>query len=283
MGDWFVRYFSKTQISLLVYDIRSEPSRRRNNIKVCKSLEECVVPSDIIIICVPLDVTQAMIEKCVPLMHNGATLIEIASIKSATYRSLKRANRRINMLSIHPMFGPGAVRLSTQKILMIPVKNKRRELNILRMLFSNTKIIIVNDWKLHDKYMSTLLSLAYYINLIFAQCLTDQNVPILKSLSGSSFAIQSLLSGSMLTDEPGMITSLFTENPFAIDIIKKYNRHATALTRSITNRNKRKIKSLVLETKDKLSKDIDFDGSYTKVYDILGALPSRKIEKQINS
>ncbi len=283
MGDWLVRYFSKTRISLLVYDIRSEPSHKRHNIKVCKSLVECVVPADIVIICVPLDETQTMIEKCVPIMHNGATLIEIASIKSTTYTSLKRVNRRINLLSIHPMFGPGAVRLTTQKILMIPVKNKRRELNILRALFSNIKIIIVNDWKLHDKYMSMLLSLAYYINLVFAECLTDQNVPVLKSLSGSSFAIQSLLSESMLTDEPAMISSLFTENPFAVDLIRKYNHHATALTRYITDHNKKEIKSLILEMKGKLSKDIDFDRSYRKVYDILDAIPSRRIGKQINS
>lgn len=283
MGDWFVRYFSKTNKSLLVFDIRSKPSHRHHKIKVCKSLEECVALADVVIICVPLDETQTMIQKCIPIMRNGASLIEISSIKYTTYRTLKTIDRRINLLSIHPMFGPGAVRLSTQKILMIPVKNRRRELSILNALFSNIKIIIINNWKLHDKYMSMLLSLAYYINLIFAQCLTDQDMPILKSLSGSSFAIQSLLSESMLTDEPAMITSLFTENPFAVDLIRKYNYHATTLTQYITHHDKRKINSLILEMKDKLSNDIDFNRSYAKIYSILSALPTRGFEKQINS
>ena len=98
------------------------------------------------------------------------------------------------------MFGPGSIKRNTQKVLMIPVKNEERELSILNDLFLNLKIIVINDWKTHDRYMSVRLSLAYYVNILFAQCLTDQDMPSLKSLSGTSFAIQSLLSESMLTD-----------------------------------------------------------------------------------
>ena len=282
MGNWFVRYFSKRCKSLLVYDIRSNQLHSQSGITVCKSLDECVALSDIVIICVPLDETRRMIQKCAPLMRSGASLIEISSIKYNTFRTLKKISRRINLLCIHPMFGPGSVKHNTQKILMIPVKNEKRELSILNDLFVNIKIIVINDWKTHDKYMSILLSLAYYINILFAQSLTDQDIPSLKSLSGTSFAIQSLLSESMLTDEPSLITSLFTENPFVIDLVRKYNSQAAAFAEYINLRDKRKIKSLIEDTKDALSKNIDFGTSYSKLYDIYGALPTKRFRNHIN-
>jgi prephenate dehydrogenase len=223
-----------------------------------------------------------MIQKCAPLMRSGASLIEISSIKNNTFRTLKKISRRINLLCIHPMFGPGSVKHNTQKILMIPVKNEKRELSILNDLFVNIKIIVINDWKTHDKYMSILLSLVYYINILFAQSLTDQDIPSLKSLSGTSFAIQSLLSESMLTDEPSLITSLFTENPFVIDLVRKYNSQAAAFAEYINLRDKRKIKSLIEDTKDALSKNIDFGTSYSKLYDIYGALPTKRFRNLIN-
>ena len=139
----------------------------------------------------------------------------------------------------------------------VPVKNEKRELSILNDLFVNIKIIVINDWKTHDRYMSILLSLAYYINILFAQSLTDQDIPSLKSLSGTSFAIQSLLSESMLTDQPSLITSLFIENPFVIDLVRKYNSQAATFAEYISVRDKRKIKSLIEDTKDALSKNID--------------------------
>jgi len=235
-----------------------------------------VSQSDVVIICVPLGETQVMIEKCAPLMRNGASLIEISSIKYNTFRTLKKVKRHINLLSIHPMFGPGAISPNKQKILMIPVKSKKRELNTLTKLFADVKIIEVRDWKIHDKYMSILLSLAYYINIIFAQCLVDQDIPILKLLSGTSFAIQSLLSESMLSDEPSLITSLLTENPFTVDLLTKYNYRASLFADYIRIRDKRKINLLIKHTKNKLSKNIDFNSSYSKLYNILEALPNRR-------
>jgi prephenate dehydrogenase len=279
MGKWFVRYFSKRHKSLLVFDIRPNQFHSQSGLTICKSLDECVTLSDVVIICVPLMDTVSTIEKCALLMRKGASLIEISSIKYNTFRTLKKIRRHINLLCIHPMFGPGSIKRNTQKVLMIPVKNEERELSILNDLFLDLKIIVINDWKTHDRYMSVLLSLAYYVNILFAQCLTDQDMPSLKSLSGTSFAIQSLLSESMLTDEPSLIASLFTESPFVIDLIRKYNFQAATLAEYIKLRDNSKIKSLIENTKNALSKNIDFGTSYSKLYEVYGSLPTKGFGK----
>jgi prephenate dehydrogenase len=104
-------------------------------------------------------------------------------------------------------------------------------------------------------------------------------MPSLKSLSGTSFAIQSLLSESMLTDEPSLIASLFTESPFVIDLIRKYNLQAATLAEYIKLRDNSKIKSLIENTKNALSKNIDFGTSYSKLYEVYGALPTKRFGK----
>jgi prephenate dehydrogenase len=279
MGHWFVRYLSKTHNSLLVFDIRSNSAYDRSGVIVCKSLNECVAHADVVIICVPLSETSVMIRKCAAIMRIGASLIEISSIKYNTYRALKQIKRRINLLCIHPMFGPGSIKSNTRKILMIPVKNKKIELHILYCLFADIKISVIKDWKIHDEYMSVLLSLVYYINILFAGILAGQDISTLKALSGTTFAIQSLLSEGMLSDESSLITSLLVENPLAFDLVKRYNSQSAILAEYIFNRDKPKIKSLIEDTKAALARNIDLDLSYSKIYEVFGALPKERYRK----
>ncbi len=67
----------------------------------------------------------------------------------------------------------------------------------------------------HDSLVSIMISLIYFINLVFSKMLIDTtekynskrrkvDLKFLKQISGSSYKVQSMLSESILTDDPSL-------------------------------------------------------------------------------
>src|SRR3546814_3153815 len=131
MGLWFCNYFSKkNNFEVLLYDkrkIKLDPKKFAGNITVCKSLQPCVSKADIVIVCVPIRITVPVINKCTSMMKKGACIVEISSLKLDIFNSLLDIPDYLIPLSIHPMFGPGAKKLSDTKLLLIPIRNENRE------------------------------------------------------------------------------------------------------------------------------------------------------------
>ncbi len=65
------------------------------------------LPYDVLIIAVPLDSIEEAISTCAPLMKAGSLLMDIGSIKSSIIELMvEHTNNKVNVLSIHPLFGP---------------------------------------------------------------------------------------------------------------------------------------------------------------------------------
>src|SRR5688572_9870277 len=126
-------------------------------------------------------------------MKNGACILEISSLKLDIFNSLLKIPEHLTPLSIHPMFGPGAKNLSDTKILIIPVRNERREQNLVKSLFSESRTIVIKDPLSHDSIMAIILGMIYYINLLLANSLSKEDFALLKRVSGTTFYLQKLL------------------------------------------------------------------------------------------
>ena len=83
------------------------------------------------------------------------------------------------------MFGPGASMSSmTNKIIFIPVnKNKREtEENLINNIFPIFEIIKIEEPYYHDLSISVIISMIYFINVVFSKFL-KMNYPMQKSFS----------------------------------------------------------------------------------------------------
>jgi prephenate dehydrogenase len=271
MGLWFCSYFSKkNNFNVSLFDKRKinlDPRKYSYNITICNSLSTCVRNADIVLVCVPIRVTIAIINKCVPIMKKGACLVEISSLKADIFDTLLKIPDDLVPLSIHPMFGPGAKRLRDTKILMIPVRNKMTEQKLVKSLFNETETIVVKDPKYHDSFMAVILGMVYYVNLLFAVTLSKENITLLRKFSGTTFYLQALLFESILTDNSSLITSLLADNKELLRYLKKFNQESAKLF-SIINKDKHKLGKKI----DRIKKDYTNKGniaaSYEKLYSI---------------
>jgi prephenate dehydrogenase len=180
------------------------------------------------------------------------------------------------------MFGPGASISSTNKIIFVPVnKNKREtEENLINNIFPNFEIIKIEEPYKHDLSISVIISVIYFINLVFSKFLIelsnakefqfeDNIINFFKKISGSSFKLQSLLSESILTDDLSLFNTLFIDNSTSFQIFQKYNIIFNQLLDTVEKKDKDFLKDFVQTTKNSIKKDIDINNSYEMLYKFL--------------
>lgn len=275
MGLWFCNYFSKkNNHEVLLYDkrkIKLDSKKFAGNITVCKTLQPCVSKADIVIVCVPIRLTIPVINKCVSMMKKGSCIVEISSLKMDIFNSLLGIPDYLVPLSIHPMFGPGAKKLSDTKLLVIPIRNEKREQKLVRTLFKDARIIVIKDPKSHDSIMAVILGMIYYVNLLLANTLSKENITLLKRVSGTTFYLQTLLFESILTDNSSLIASLLADNKQLVKYLKKYNEESARLFEMIT-KNKNMLETRINRIKNGYANKKDIGLSYEKMYSIISKM-----------
>jgi prephenate dehydrogenase len=275
MGLWFCNYFSKkNNHDVLLYDkkkIKLDSKKFAGNITVCKSLQPCVSKADIVFVCVPIRITIPVVNKCVSMMKKGACIVEISSLKMDIFDSLLDIPDYLVPLSIHPMFGPGAKKLSDTKLLVIPIRNEKREQKLVRSLFKDARIIVIKDPKSHDSIMAVILGMIYYVNLLLANTLSKENITLLKRVSGTTFYLQTLLFESILTDNSSLIMSLLADNKQLVKYLKKYNEESARLFEMIT-KNKNMLETRINRIKKGYANKKDIGLSYEKMYSIISRM-----------
>jgi len=273
MGSWFSRYLSvKKGITLTLYDIHPFSVKYPANTTISTDIVNCVDRADLVIICVPISKMPHIIQECATKMKPGAILVEISSIKNRSYKELKRVPKHLKPLCIHPMFGPAARRVDLMKIILIPVRNEIYELRITKYLFPGAIISVVPDADTHDRFMSIILGLTYFTNLVFATFVSKQDYESLKEFAGTTFKIQSLLSTSILQEEPDLILGLLSQNPSVRKQVRKYLVEAKRLERLFSVHNESKMKFELEKLKSLYQERENTELSYNKIYRIISCL-----------
>ena len=305
MGKWFFdyfitlrkeqsegRYLSKKTIKIekiflvdineIEYSNKSEPA----NVYSSKSITKFIEDSNVIILCTPIKETLKILDKYTIMLRPGTTTIEISSVKTPIHKYVSNISEKYNYLKflcIHPMFGPGAEVSSSKNIIMhvpLSLSEISRESRILGRLFPKLKRFLIDTPEKHDTLVAILISLIYFINLVFSKLLIEISssktlknekgiLMLLKQLSGSTYKIQSLLSESILTDDAPLFLNLFLGSNKSIEIIKKYGKIYDRIAKKVEQKDEKYLQNLVVNTKKNIKNQIDIDYSYELLYRFL--------------
>jgi prephenate dehydrogenase len=304
MGKWFFQYFNNLKNNpfqpenvsslsidkILLYDIKQinyiHPFDNNEQVVITNSVSESVKISDIILFCIPVNEIIKIINHNIAKFKPGSLIIEISSVKSTIHKTLSAISLSLNIvtLCIHPMFGPGASIFSKNKAIYIPVNNncRKTEEDLLNKIFPSFDKIIIENPNKHDLAISVIISLIYFINLVFSKFLVevsntkefqfeDDLLQFFKKISGSTFKIQSLLSESILTDDVSLFLTLFFDNDKSAITINKYRQLFDDLLDKIEKKDQNSVKKYISTTKNSIKKDVDINKSYKILYKFLNS------------
>jgi len=247
MGNWFARYFHKKGYELKVFDKRrSVASKLAKEIgaSTSRSIEEAVYDADVTLVAVPLAVTTSVVKEVLRYAKQGSIIVEVSSLKAHVVTSLKKLRRtRAKLLSVHPLFGPGASDMKGKTIALVPIRSRGSELRMARGIFSDANIVVV-DWKMHDRVMAYVLSLSHVLatSLIFA--MDDATFKEARRLSGTTFKLQMLSAATSLSESPELVISAFKMNPYTVQAFTSYMKRLNRLVKVIRDGDADKLKEI---------------------------------------
>lgn len=266
MGSWFARYFAGRGHGVSAFDVRPF---KIAGVMEAKSLAGCVEDADLVLVCVPVRRTPAVLLQCAAAMRAGSAIAEISSVKSRTHGALKKAagHAGITALCVHPMFGPGANEKKQLKVLLIPVADREEEERLAQQVFAGMSVKVMPDAKTHDRAIAAVLGLTYFCNVAFAGAMSKEgDLALLKEVGGTTFAVQSMLAESVMTDEPELISALILDNPYARKYIAGYLKDAQGIARL----SQKALEGRLEKTRSALEKQQDIQASYRRMYEMLG-------------
>ena len=130
MGNWFANYFHKIGFEVTGFDTNDEIKEKF--IIQGSSLVGAILKTDYVLLCTPTKNTPEIIRLIAKEMQRGSYLIEISSQKYKTAQTLVKTPSRVNPICIHPMFGPGAKTIDNKNIIVIPIKDDKKELYVTK-------------------------------------------------------------------------------------------------------------------------------------------------------
>ena len=262
MGKWFANYFNKIGFEVIGFDTNDDIKEKF--IIKANSLIGAILKTDYVLLCTPTKNTPEIIRLISKEMKHGSYLIEISSQKLKTAQTLMKTPNKINPICIHPMFGPGTKKIDGKNMILIPIKDVKKELDAAKLLFPKADFVTI-DASEHDKKIAVILGLTHLINIAFANILAkDEKISLTEKMSGSTFKIQKIVTESILTESPELIETIIS-NPEMRKYGEEFWKDIGKLLTDSQEGKSEEIIDYIKSSQKRISKNIDLDKSYKKL------------------
>ena len=261
MGKWFSEYFVKKGFQVTGFD-NTNPVLK--NIKKAESLIGAILNVDYVLLSTPTKKTPEIIRLIAKEMKRESYLIDITSQKAKTAIALGKIPAKVSPICIHPMFGPGIKNLKNQNIILIPIKDGKKELDVAKNLFPDGSFVTIDSTE-HDKKIAMILGLTHLINIAFANILgKDDKNSLTEKMAGTTFKVQKILAESIMTESPELIESIIS-NPEIRRVAEEFWKDIGRLLASAQEGKSEEIIEYINMNKEKISQNVDIEKSYKKL------------------
>ncbi|ATZ61617.2 MAG: prephenate dehydrogenase [Methanosarcinales archaeon Met12] len=185
MGQWFARFLMRQNYAVSITDI--DPTAKEVAKKLgagfVEDASETAVDFDIVLVSVPIDVTEEVIRSIAPQMRAGSLLMDITSIKKGPMEAMKKAPKGIELIGTHPMFGPMAPDLRRQTVILVPVQGRSEHWlpNIRELFEENGAHVEILTAEEHDQIMAIVQGLTHFAYIAIGVTLNTLNFEVRES------------------------------------------------------------------------------------------------------
>ena len=261
MGKWFSEYFLKKGFEVTGFDNTNPVAK---NIKEAGSLISAILKVDYVLLSTPTKKTPEIIRLIAKEMKRESYLIDITSQKLKTATSLGKIPAKVSPICIHPMFGPGAKNLKNHNIILVPIKDGKKELNIAKTLFPDSNFVTIDSTE-HDKKIAMILGLTHLINIAFANILAkDDKILLTEKMAGTTFKAQKILAESIMTESPELIETIIS-NPEIRRVAEEFWKDVGRLLAYAQEGKGEEIIAYINANKAKITQNVDLEKSYKKL------------------
>jgi prephenate dehydrogenase len=164
IGRWFAAFFEQAGCTVHV-------SGQTSGLRPAEMAAACPV----VIVSVPIGVTQAVIREVGPHMKKDSLLMDLTSLKAAPVRAMLEASAS-EVIGLHPLFGPGVPSMEGQNVVLCPARGERWLPWLRGILGDHGAKIVETTPERHDEIMSVVQALNHLNTLVLGLSLRDTGI-----------------------------------------------------------------------------------------------------------
>lgn len=271
MGELLTYYFKGKGHVISIYDLDRERLRtvsKRAKVSCALKLRQLVSQSEVLVVSVPIEETIGVVEGILDCGGDGKCIVEISSVKKRIVQELrKHVTGSTRIVSLHPLFGPGARCPKGQIIAVVPVKNRRAERQIAEELFPAADLFVV-DADLHDRIVALTITGTFVLNMAWLMAAAEFSRKEVRRFSGPAAKLQSIIAESYLAQDLGLYASVCRNNNYAIDVARRLIKGIGSIVEDANDGESLK------KLSSSSSSMMHSGKAYSDLYDLVGKLKS---------
>ncbi len=227
MGKWFANFFRKQGYKVLISDFKTKLTNK-----------QLAKKSDVIIFSVPIAKTPQVILSVIPHVRLGSLLTDLTSIKTPAVKAMLKAPQNIEVIGMHPMFGPSTKTLKKQIIAICPARGKNWLSWLKSVLKNKGAKIKITTAQNHDQIMSIVQGLTHFSIIATAYAFKELKIDLKETLDFVSpvYKIRMNSVGRILAQDPKLYAEIEIFNPANAKTMRQYLKSTNKLINIIKNK-----------------------------------------------
>lgn len=278
MGRWFANFLLKDGKEVIVTGRNQRKlveAKRQLGVEVATNVE-AVNKADAILISVPINNFEEVVEQIHPYTHHGQVIVDITSIKVFPVETMHKYIKTGLVLGAHPMFGPGARDITNKNFILTPTSEEEGALaqKVGQYLETRGARVTLMTPHEHDEMMAIILGLPYFIAMVSADTLLSfDKLRLTRAISGSTYKVLLMLAESVISEDPELYASLQMNLPNMVEIEGLVQRRAKTWANLVRNKDRQKFIRRANALRNRLKKaNSDFSKAYENMYKIVEGL-----------
>ncbi len=277
MGRWFANFLLKEGKEVIITGRNErkllEAKRQLGSVEATTDNVEAVKGADTILIAVPIDDFEQVVEQVSSGIRPEQVIIDITSIKVFPVETMHKHIKAGLTLGTHPVFGPGAKGIANQNFVLTPTNERETALaqKVREYLETRGAKVTLMTPQEHDEAMAVILGLAHFIAIVSADTLLSfDRLKQMEAISGITYKVLLTLVESVISEDPGLYASLQMSLPNMMEIEKLFQRRAKTWADLVKNKDRQKFVKRMSVLRSRFEKvNPDFGKAYENRYKIV--------------
>ena len=279
MGRWFANFLLKEGKEVIITG-RNEgkllEAKRQLGVEATTNNVEAVKSADTILLSVPIDNFEEVVEQVSPYMRPEQVIIDITSVKVFPVETMHKHIKAGLTLGTHPVFGPGAKSIANQNFVLTPTSERERTLaqKIRGYLETRGAKVALMTPQEHDEMMAVILGLSHFIAIVSADTLLSfDRLKQMGAISGITYKVLLTLVESVISEAPELYASLQMSLPNMAEIEKLFQQRVKTWADLVKNKDRQEFVKRMSALRSRFEKVNPYFGkAYENMYKIVEGL-----------
>ncbi|MCH2135622.1 MAG: bifunctional chorismate mutase/prephenate dehydrogenase [Phycisphaerales bacterium] len=180
------------------------------------SSTDAAAEADVVLVAVPIDVTETVIKQVAPAMGPDALLTDITSVKAGPTSAMME-HFSGSVIGTHPLFGPSVRSLQNQRLAFVPARDVDGHwTKWLRTTYQSLGLTLLDTQAdTHDRIMSVVQVLTHHATEVMGRAMLRLGVPVEETLRFTSpvYRMELLMTARHFAQDADLYRAIEAGNP----------------------------------------------------------------------